>query len=148
MVPFMLQLNALLGILFYFAIIFYLLNKKALMLKYTLMWIFSGIIMAVIVMFPFLLKKFSLLVGISTPSNALFAAILFFVLLILMSLTAIISHLNEKNIKLIQSVAILEKRVRDLESMQTKTKVAKKSTFKKELLDCSTTKPRRAMHRG
>jgi len=148
MVPFMLQLNALLGILIYFAIIFYLLNKKALMLKYTLMWIFSGIIMAVMVIFPSLLKQFSLLVGISTPSNALFAAILFFILLILMSLTSIISHLNEKNIKLIQSVAILEKRVRDLENMQTRAKVAKKSTFETELLDCSTTNPRRAVHRG
>ncbi len=146
MVPFTLQLNALLGILFYFAIIFYLLNKKALMLKYTLMWIFSGIIMAVMVLFPSLLKKFSLLVGISTPSNALFAAILFFILLILMSLTSIISHLNEKNIKLIQSVAILEKRMRELENTQ-KTIVVKKSTFETELLDRSITKPHKAMHR-
>ena len=130
MVPFMLRVNALLGIIFYFAIIFYLLKKKALMLKYTLLWIFSGIIMAIMLLFPALLKKFSLLIGISTPSNALFAAILFFILLILMSLTSIISRLNEKNIKLIQSVAILEKRVRELENMQTKTNVAKDQLLK------------------
>lgn len=115
MVPVLLQTTALIGIVFYFAAIFYLLKKKALTLKYTLMWILLGVIMVVIAIFPALLKKLSILVGISTPSNALFAVILFAILLILMALTSIISGLNEKNIKLIQSVALLEKRVRELE---------------------------------
>ncbi len=119
MVPVLLQMTILVGILFYFAAIFYLLKKKALTLKYTLMWIFSGIIMAIIAVFPILLKKLSILVGISTPSNALFAVILFVILLILMSLTSIISGLNEKNVKLTQSVGLLEKRVRELENIQT-----------------------------
>lgn len=115
MVSFSLQIFFLIGILFYFAAIFYLLKSKVLNLKYALMWLFSGAIMAVIVVFPIILKKFSVLVGISTPSNALFAAIIFFILLILMSLTSIISGLNEKNNKLTQSLGLLEKRVRELE---------------------------------
>lgn len=115
MIPFMLQIASLVGILFYFTVIFYLLKRKMLNLKYTLMWLFSGAVMAIIVIFPTILKSFSLLVGIKTPSNALFAAILFFILLILMSLTSIISGLNEKNNRLTQSIGLLEKRVRELE---------------------------------
>lgn len=49
------------------------------------------------------------------PTNALFAFMFFCVIIILMSITAIVSKLNEKNKRLIQSVALLEKRVRELE---------------------------------
>jgi len=127
MVPLMLQEVSLIGILIFFAAIFYLLKKKVLLLKYTLMWLFSGLVMAVVVIFPGLLNKFSMLVGIKTPSNALFAALIFIILLILMSLTSIISGLSVTNIKLAQSVALLEKRVRDLENMPTDMKQQKSS---------------------
>ncbi len=116
MVPKLLQTSALVGIVFYFAAIYYLLRKKTLALKYTLMWILAGLLMAVTAMFPGILTRFAGLVGISTPSNALFAAILFAILLILIALTSIISSLNDKTTKLVQSIAILEKRVRDLEN--------------------------------
>lgn len=115
MVPILLQIAALAGVTLYFAAILYLLHKRTLALKYTLMWILFGILMAVIAVFPELLARFAGLVGISTPSNALFAAILFAILLILIALTSIISGLNDKNTRLVQSLALLEKRVRDLE---------------------------------
>ncbi len=124
MVPVSLQMIVIIGIMFYFAVIFYLLKKKTLALKYTLMWIFAGIIMAIIAVFPVLLKKLSILVGFETPSNALFAVLLFVILLILISLTSIISGLNKMNVKLIQAVALLEKRVRDLEKTQTEIESA------------------------
>jgi len=121
MVPILLQIAALVGIALYFAAIFYLLYKRTLALKYTLMWILFGIIMAVIAVFPELLARFADMVGISTPSNALFAAILFAILLILVALTSIISGLNDKNTRLVQSLALLEKRVRDLEKADKDT---------------------------
>ena len=71
--------------------------------------------MLVFVLFPWLLQSFALLVGISAPMNALFSMSLFCIITILMSLTAIVSKLNEKAKTLIQSIALLEKRVRDLE---------------------------------
>ena len=129
MVPVSLQMIVIIGILFYFAVIFYLLKKKTLALKYTLMWILAGIFMAIIAVFPTLLKKLSILIGIETPSNALFAVLLFVILLILMSLTSIISGLNKMNVKLIQAVALLEKRVRDLEKIQTEIENVKTPKF-------------------
>ncbi|MDD3346473.1 DUF2304 domain-containing protein [Oscillibacter sp.] len=110
-----LQIAMLLAVLLYFILLIRMLKKKTLNLKYTLLWLFSGVLMLLLATFPGFLDWFSKLVGIYEPTNALFAIIFFCVIIILMSLTAIVSKLNEKNKRLIQSVALLEKRVRELE---------------------------------
>ena len=79
--------------------------------------------MLILSVFPRLISVFSNAVGIYDPVNALFAAIMFFVIIILMSLTAIVSKLNDKNKRLIQVIAILEKRVRELEESKTNSDV-------------------------
>ena len=56
------------------------------------------------------------LLGIAVPVNALFAIALFCTLIILMSLTAILSHHNTCLLRLIQENAMLEQRVRELEA--------------------------------
>ena len=43
------------GIVIYYFILFYFLRKKALSLKYTLLWILFGIIMILIIIFPVIL---------------------------------------------------------------------------------------------
>ena len=72
-------------------------------------------VMLVLAVFPQILGWFAALVGIYDPTNALFAFMFFCVIILLMSITAIVSKLNEKSKQLIQSVALLEKRVRELE---------------------------------
>ena len=110
-----LRILLLIAVFVYFIMVFQLLKRKTLNLKYTLLWLASGLVMLVFVLFPWLLQSFALLVGISAPMNALFSMSLFCIITILMSLTAIVSKLNEKAKTLIQSIALLEKRVRDLE---------------------------------
>lgn len=105
----------LIAVCIYFVMVFHLLKRKMLNLKYTLLWLVSGLVMLILTIFPRILQFFASAVGISDPMNALFSIILFCIIIILMSLTAIVSKLNEKNKNLIQSVALLEKRVRDLE---------------------------------
>ena len=100
----------------YFYLVLRLLKKKSLNLKYTLLWLLSGIIMLILAVFPQILNGFATAVGIYEPTNALFAVIFFCIIIILMSLTAIVSKLNEKSKRLIQSIALLEKRVRILEN--------------------------------
>ena len=85
----------------YFILIFYLLTKKRINLKYTL-------------------RICTEFVGVETPMNGLFAMLIFAVLVILMSLTAIVSKLNEKSKRIIQALALLEKRVRELEGKDGK----------------------------
>lgn len=120
MISIKLQITMLVAVGLYFLIVFRLLKKKTLNLKYTLLWLASGIIMLALAVFPQILGWFAALVGIYEPTNALFAFMFFCVIIILMSITAIVSKLNEKSKRLIQSVALLEKRVRELEDNHVK----------------------------
>lgn len=113
-----LRIAVLMAVLVYFLIVFYLLKRKTLHLKYTLLWLTAGLAMFALAVWPQILLTLTSLVGIYDPTNALFVAALFFVIMILMSLTAIVSKLNDKNKRLIQTIALLEKRIRELEEMQ------------------------------
>jgi len=121
MISIQLQIAMLIAIGLYFIIVFQLLNRKSLNLKYTLLWLLSGIIMLVLAVFPQILGWLAALVGIYDPTNALFAFMFFCVIIILMSLTAIVSKLNEKSKQVIQALALMEKRVRDLEEEENET---------------------------
>jgi len=113
-----LQIALLIALCVYFLLVFYLLKKKMLNLKYTLLWLAAGLIMLVLTICPRLLEWGSAFVGVFDPTNALFAVIFFCVIIILMSLTAIVSKQNEKLKRIIQADALLEKRVRDLEKRE------------------------------
>ncbi len=117
-----LQLMMFLAVILYFILLFYFLKKKTLNIKYTLLWIFSGFLMLLLTVFPKILAWFASIVGIYSPANALFAVISFCVICILMSLTAIVSKLNEKVKKLVQAIALLEKRVREMEDSQDRSR--------------------------
>lgn len=116
-----LRILLLIAVCIYFVTVFQLLKRKTLNLKYTLLWLVSGFVMLILVVFPQLLQSFAMVVGISDPMNALFSVGLFCTLIILMSLTAIVSKLNEKNKALTQSMALLEKRLRDVEADESKS---------------------------
>lgn len=120
------QIIMLLAVMCYFVLLIFLLRKKMLNLKYGLLWIFSGVLMLILAIFPGILNSFSRLVGIASPTNALFAVILFCVMIILMSLTAIVSGLNNKVKKLAQTIALLENRLRAVEALGEREKVAEK----------------------
>jgi len=115
-----LQISLISAMLIYFYILFYLIKKKSLNLKYTLLWIFSGLIMLIVAVFPNIMICITSFLGIVDVTNAVFALILFFVLIILMSITGIVSKMKEKNKQLVQQCALLEKRVRGLENNKEK----------------------------
>lgn len=112
-----LQTFLVIGVLLYFYILFSLIKRKSLDLKYTLLWIFSGIAMLIISILPNIMIKITNILGIIDVTNGLFALTLFFVVMILMSITSIVSKMKEKNKQLIQECALLEKRVRELEKI-------------------------------
>lgn len=121
-----LRIAILIAVLVYFLIVFHLLKRKTLHLKYTLLWLTSGIAMFALAIWPQILLSLTNIVGIYDPTNALFVAALFFVIMILMSLTAIVSKLNDKNKRLIQTIALLEKRIRELEDIQDISRYTRK----------------------
>lgn len=103
------------GVLIYLLIIIHLLRKKDLNLKYSLIWLFTGLIMLIVSFFPEIIYKLSNIIGIYDVTNTVFMVEGLFVLMILLSITSIVSHLNERNRKLAQKYALLEKKLYDLE---------------------------------
>lgn len=114
-------LRVTLGILviIYFLLILHFMKKRMLSLKYTLLWLFSGFAMGLLVLFPRLLEAFVKAVGIETPMYGLFVFAIFFILMIAISLTAIVSRQTERIKNLTQVNAMLERRVRELEEKWT-----------------------------
>lgn len=103
-----------LGVLIYLIVIIHLLQKRKLNLKYSLIWLFSGVVMLMVSVFPEIIYKISNIIGVYDATNAVFMIEGIFVLLILLSITSIVSNLNERNRKLVQKYAMLEKKVKDL----------------------------------
>lgn len=117
MIPTNLRIVLLLAIAFYFVLILYYLKNKALELKYTLLWIFAGIIMLLITAFPKVPLAVTRLFGIESHMNTLYLTCLGFMIMLLMMLTSIVSRQSNKIKTLIQEVAILKKHIKDIEDM-------------------------------
>jgi hypothetical protein len=115
MIPATLRLTLIIALVCYFIVILYFLKQKALNLKYTLLWLVAGAVMGVLVVMPDLLTRIIHIFGIQDNMNGLFIFAIGFMLMILLSLTSIASRQNRKLRTLTQELAILEKRVRDLE---------------------------------
>ncbi len=115
MIPSHLRITLIIVVISYFIVILYFLKQKALNLKYTLLWLGGGAVMGILVVVPELLTRTIRLFGIQDNMNGLFLFCIGFIVLILLSLTSIASRQNRKLRTLIQELAILDKRVRDLE---------------------------------
>ena len=99
----------------YFAILLSMLKKGKFGLKYALIWLFMGLAMIVFIIWPNAVYAASRLIGVSNPVNAVFLVFALFSVIMLISVTSVISKLMEKNLRLSQSLALLEERVRRLE---------------------------------
>jgi len=119
MIPATLRFVLIVTVVCYFIVILYFLKQKALDLKYTLLWLVAGLVMGTLILVPELLVSIIHVFGIQDNMNGLFVFVIGFVIMILLSLTSIASRQNRKLRTLTQELAILDKRVRDLEQMTT-----------------------------
>lgn len=101
-------------VLFFFIILYYLIKKK-LNLKYTLIWLFSVLVLLILAIFPILVEKVASLVGIVDIPNTVFVFLIIFLVAIVFTLTAIVSGLNNSVRRLTQHQALMEKKIRELE---------------------------------
>ena len=116
MIPNNLRIVLIIAVISYFIIILDFLKSKAISLKYTLLWIVAGLAMAAMVAFPDFLSYIVNKLGIVSNMNGLFILCIAFIIIILMSITSIVSRQTNKIRSLTQSLALLEKRIRDLEN--------------------------------
>lgn len=99
----------------YLVVILMLMRKGRMSLKYSLIWFLAGVVLLVCAIFPQMIRFFTHLLGVYSETNAVFFVGVCFLVLIVLSLTSIVSGQTERIRKLVQSQAILEKRIRDLE---------------------------------
>lgn len=107
----------LIGVAVYLFIVLYMMKTSRFSVKYALIWIIGGVLMLLFAVFPQWVFDVSALVGISDPVNAVFFLFACFTIVMLLSLTSIVTELAGKNLRLIQSQSLLEKRVRELEKI-------------------------------
>ena len=115
MIPSNLRITLIAAVICYFVLILYFLKHRALNLKYTLLWLLSGTVMGILVIFPELLTYIIRILGIEDNMNGLFIMCIAFMLMIMMALTSIASRQNMKIRSLVQEIGILDKRIRELE---------------------------------
>lgn len=109
------QAFMLLGAAILLVLIFVLLKKGLMTVKYSLLWLFLAIVLVIFAAFPYVVFVLRDLLDIEMPVNLVFLLMFCFVLFVLLSLSIAISQLAEKCKRLTQMNAILEHRVRVLE---------------------------------
>ncbi|MBP1553836.1 MAG: DUF2304 domain-containing protein [Oscillospiraceae bacterium] len=112
---FSLRVVLLLGSVGMFAFILYLIKKGKLEIKYSIIWMAFSAAMLMFAIFPYFVLILGDIAGVLDPVNFIFLSQIVFILLILLSVSAVISGFSQKIKKLAQANAFLEKRVRELE---------------------------------
>ena len=92
-----------------------LIRRGRLKERYSLLWLFSGVVMLVLSLSRELLEYIARQVGIFYPPSLLFLIAFVFLMLITLHFSAVISGLSEKNKKLAQEIALLRQALNDLD---------------------------------
>ena len=95
-----------------------MIHRRRLNLSYSLLWLALAVLLMIFALFPEAVAFLARLAGIDIPLNFVLVAFAFFSLVMMFYLTCIVSRENERNRSLTQTIALLEKRVRELEERQ------------------------------
>jgi hypothetical protein len=113
-----LQIVAIAGALGLLVFVLELVRRRALMERYALLWLFSSLVILVLAIWDNALTLLARQIGIVSGPNALFMVAIGFILLLLLHFSAAMSRLSDQSKVLAQRQAILERRLRELESAQ------------------------------
>ena len=103
------------GALALLIVIFVLLKRGKMTVKYSLLWLGLSLVLTVFAVCPYVVYVLRDILDVEMPVNLVVMLMFCFVLLVLLSLSIALCQLAEKSKRLTQANAILEKRVRDLE---------------------------------
>jgi hypothetical protein len=103
-----LKIFAILFIIFIIFIITVFLKKGKIIVKYSIVWYFSCLLLILFTLFPNMLTWFTHLFGIEVASNFIFALMIGFLFIINISLTIIVSEQKERIRMLIQELSLLK----------------------------------------
>ena len=98
-------------------VIFQLMRKRYLKEQYALLWLFFGVVFAMLAMSRRILEICSFAIGIAYPPVALLLLFTIALFFILIQFSIVVSKLNEKNQKLVQELGLMELKIRKLSNM-------------------------------
>lgn len=110
-----LQIVFLAGDLVFLALIFLLIKRDRLSVRFGMLWLLFGGVWLVFAAVPWLLKVLRGVFRFQVVSNLVFTMLLAFVLLVLLTLSAAASQAARRLRQMAQANALLEERVRRLE---------------------------------
>ena len=111
MTPFRVSFAAALAAGVLLLVVLELIRSRRLQERYALLWLLTGIVIFVLAVWRGLLGSIADLVGIAYPPSALFILASFFVLVVLLHYSTVISKLSDENRILAQRLALLENRL-------------------------------------
>ena len=107
MIDWKLKLIAVIFLLIVMGIITHFVKKNKIIIRYSILWFVSLIILIVFTIFPEVLGWLTKFVGFELSSNFLFILLIAFLFFICISLTIIVSEQKEQIRRLIQEVSML-----------------------------------------
>jgi hypothetical protein len=113
MTPLRVSIFAAIAALILLAIVFELMRSRRLQERYALLWLLTGLVVFVLAAWRSLLGWAADTVGIAYPPSALFVLASFFILLVLLHYSTVISKLSDQNLILAQRLALLERRLEE-----------------------------------
>jgi len=110
------EIIALFGSIGLMVMLLELVRRRRLKEKYSLLWLFTTLVLLVLSMSKGLLDKLALLLGIYYAPSAFFLLAFMFMMLIMVQFSIVISKLSERNQLLAQELALLRLEFNDLKS--------------------------------
>jgi hypothetical protein len=113
MTPLRVSIAASIAAVLLLVVVFELIRSRRLQERYALLWLLTGFVLLIASLWRGALGWLAGLVGIAYPPSALFVLAAFFILLVLLHYSTVISKLSDQNRVLAQRLALLEHRLRE-----------------------------------
>lgn len=101
----------------FFLVIIRMVKKKYLELYYSIVWLLTGMSFLILAIFDNILVFISKVIFVKEPVNALFLIVLFFVIIILLTLTVALSKITRRIVDLSQEIALIKKKYMSEENL-------------------------------
>jgi hypothetical protein len=112
MIPFRVSVVAAIVSALFLLVIFELIRSRRLQERYALLWLVTGGVILFLSVWRDALRLVAEQIGIAYPPSALFVLGFFFILVVLLHYSTVISELSERNVRLAQDIALVEERLR------------------------------------
>lgn len=108
-----LQIALIIGALATYSYVIYKIRKANVRIDDMIIWILGSVLLLILSIFPIIPAKIASILGFISAANFIFCAIIFFLLLMVFSLSVKLSQQHEKLKDITHNLAMLEKRLEE-----------------------------------